>query len=99
MARNPENQRAVGALGLALALSLGAGCATSVDGPVAESCDPASPDAEAAPLPQLGAALREDPPLPGTRRPGWPALDGAQPAAADEVAPEAQSRGVHGHHH
>lgn len=97
MTRHPATRRALGAL--ALALLLGAGCATPADGPAAESCDPVSPDAEAAPLPQLGAALREDPPLPGTLRPGWPALDDAQPAAAGAVAPEAQSRGEHAHHH
>jgi hypothetical protein len=60
---------------------------------------PASPDAAAAETGPLGAALREDPPLPGEERSGWPLLTAPAWSNADPDPGPRSSGGEHGHHH
>ncbi len=49
------------------------GCASSVPSELPPT-SPASDTAQPAALPNVGVALREDPPLPGERSDGWPGL-------------------------
>lgn len=84
---------------LALVTGWTVACAAP-DGPrgrTAES-DPACLTAEAPPPAALGAALVEDPPLPGVTKPGWPTPSEAspQPEAGGAAARE---EGHHGYAH
>ena len=54
---------------------LAAGCAGPNGSGEASARDAASPCAEVSAPARLGAALREDPPLPGTEAVGWPSLE------------------------
>ncbi len=86
------------ALGLALVAGWTIACAAP-DGPrgrTAES-DPACPAADVPPPAALGAALIEDPPLPGVGQPGWPAASEKHPHA--EVGDATREEGHHGHGH
>lgn len=87
---------------LALIADWTVGCAApdGLRGRTAES-DPACLTAFAPPPAALGAALVEDPPLPGVRKPGWPTPSGdLAPTPLPEVGGAAvREEGHHGHSH
>lgn len=86
-------------IGLALITGLAAGCITP-EGPRGRSAatDPACLGAEAPSAATLGAALIEDPPLPGRTGSGWPAQS-ADDAPSDEGGSDPHGDGHHGHAH
>ncbi len=82
----------------AMSMLVGA-CVAPVDHGQRPSEHPAAPDAAAAETGPLGAALREDPPLPGEERSGWPLRTPPGSANADPDPETRSSGGEHGHHH
>ena len=90
------------AAGLALLAGFTIACAapSGVRGRTVET-DPACLAPEAPRPATMGAALFEDPPLPGTVRPGWPAPSDLRPPTAPTEADDAdmQAEGHHEHAH